>query len=88
MDPNMSMSTYDAIVFPADARPPHIAALVTSPLTAATPADALPFRCGRVPHPEVYMDYIADQASLSLGSLAWGFHVRPLPPLPTCRAYR
>ncbi|KAI0643700.1 hypothetical protein C8Q79DRAFT_928211 [Trametes meyenii] len=68
MDP--SMTTFDAIMFPADDRPPHVVPLMTSALTLPT-SSAEPYRCGRVPHPEVYMDYIADQ----LGSQAWRFHL-------------
>ncbi|KAI0771531.1 hypothetical protein BD413DRAFT_475573 [Trametes elegans] len=73
MDPGMT--TFDAIMFPADDRPPHVVPLMTSPITGALPAPAArsaePYRCGRAPHPEVYMDYIADQ----LGSQAWCFHL-------------
>ena len=69
MDPGMT--TFDAIVFPADDRPPHIVPLMTSP--APLGASAEPYRAGRAPHPEMYMDYIADQ----LGSQAWRFHVSP-----------
>lgn len=72
MDPNML--TFDAIVFPADDRPPHIVPLMTTTLVVSA-GGAEPYRCGRVPHPEVYMDYIADQ----LGSQAWGYHVRTDP---------
>ena len=68
MDPGMT--TFDAIVFPADDRPPHVVPLMTSILSPASAAQPEPYRCGRLPHPEVYMDYIADQ----LGS--WRYHVR------------
>ncbi|KAI0676762.1 hypothetical protein C8Q78DRAFT_987340 [Trametes maxima] len=68
MDPGMT--TFDAIMFPADDRPPHVVPLMTSALALPT-GSAEPYRCGRVPHPEVYMDYIADQ----LGSQAWRFHL-------------
>ncbi|KAI0637707.1 hypothetical protein C8Q77DRAFT_1153431 [Trametes polyzona] len=64
------MTTYDAIMFPADDRPPHVVPLMTSGLSLSAPGIE-PYRCGRVPHPEVYMDYIADQ----LGSSAWNFHL-------------
>lgn len=63
------MVTFDAISFPADDRPPYVVPLMTSALTFSATAE--PYRCGRIPHPEVYMDYIADQ----LGSPAWRFHV-------------
>ncbi|EJF63048.1 hypothetical protein BD309DRAFT_849160 [Dichomitus squalens] len=64
------MSTYDAIVFPADDRPPHVVPLMTTAVSLPT-VYAEPYRCGRAPHPEVYMDYIADQ----LGSHAWQYHL-------------
>ncbi|PIL36693.1 hypothetical protein GSI_00382 [Ganoderma sinense ZZ0214-1] len=67
------MPTFDAIVFPADDRPPHIVPLMITAvsLPAAAGSSAEPYRCGRAPHPEVYMDYIADQ----LGSQAWRYHL-------------
>ena len=73
----MDVGTYDAILFPADDRPPHIVPLMTSPapLGAHGSPPAEPYRAGRVPHPEMYMDYIADQ----LGSQAWRFHVSASP---------
>ncbi|KAI0662942.1 hypothetical protein C8Q70DRAFT_481189 [Cubamyces menziesii] len=64
------MTTFDAIVFPADDRPPHVVPLMTS-AHGVPSGQAEPYRCGRVPHPEVYMDYIADQ----LGSQAWRYHL-------------
>ena len=75
------MGFFDAILFPADDRPPHIVPLMTSavPLSHPTP-NAEPYRAGRAPHPEMYMDYIADQ----LGSQAWRFHVRGHPEI-NCR---
>ncbi|RDX53022.1 hypothetical protein OH76DRAFT_1399605 [Lentinus brumalis] len=66
------MPTFDAILFPADDRPPHVVPLMTSAVPARSPGQprpAEPYRCGRVPHPEIYMDYIADQ----LGS--WRYHL-------------
>ncbi len=69
---NSNMPTFDAIVFPADDRPPHIVPLMISALSLPASSSAEPYRCGRAPHPEVYMDYIADQ----LGSHAWRYHVR------------
>ena len=64
------MPTFDAILFPADDRTPHVVPLMTS-AHGVPSGQAEPYRCGRVPHPEVYMDYIADQ----LGSQAWRYHV-------------
>lgn len=68
------MPTFDAILFPADDRPPHVVPLMASTVPSLAPGQPRPvepYRCGRVPHPEIYMDYIADQ----LGS--WRYHVRP-----------
>ena len=78
MDP---MSTYDAIVFPADDRPPHVVPLMTTAVSLPT-GSAEPYRCGRAAHPEVYMDYIADQ----LGSQAWRYHVSLISHI-NCRTY-
>ena len=70
---NTNMTTFDAIVFPADDRPPHVVPLMVTTISLPSPASscAEPYRCGRAPHPEVYMDYIAHQ----LGSQAWRYHV-------------
>ncbi|KAI0829350.1 hypothetical protein BC628DRAFT_1417089 [Trametes gibbosa] len=65
------MSTFNAILFPADDRPPQEVLLMTSPLSAPASPSNVPLRCGRIPHPELYMDYIADQ----FGSNAWSFHL-------------
>ncbi|TCD70457.1 hypothetical protein EIP91_003218 [Steccherinum ochraceum] len=65
------MTTYDAIVFPCDDRPPHVVPLMTSPLPAPVPNPAEPYRCGRMPHPEIYMDYIAE----GLGPQSWRYHI-------------
>jgi len=68
MDP---MVAYDAIVFPADDRPPHLVALMTSPLQGPVQNPAEPYRCNRMPHPEMYMDYIAE----GLGPRSWRFRI-------------
>lgn len=73
------MIAFDVIVLPADDRLPCIVPLMTSPLasSASSASSALsalsvePYRCGRIPHPEIYMDYVVEQ----LGSQAWRFHV-------------
>ncbi|CCM04031.1 uncharacterized protein FIBRA_06188 [Fibroporia radiculosa] len=65
------MLSFDAIVFPADDRPPHLVSLMTSPLTMQISNMPEPFRCNRVPHAEMYMDYVAD----TLGPRAWSFQV-------------
>ncbi|KAH8105508.1 hypothetical protein BXZ70DRAFT_531263 [Cristinia sonorae] len=68
MDP---MVPYDAIVFPCDDRPPHVISLMTSPLATILPNPAEPYRCGRIPHPEIFMDYIAE----GLGPQSWRYLV-------------
>ena len=70
------MLAFDAILFPADERPPHLVSLMTSPLTTPPNNPPEPYRCGRMPHPEMYMDYIAE----GLGSRSWRFQVRDPPP--------
>jgi hypothetical protein len=55
----MDFSSFDAILFPADGRSPHIVKLMTTPASYADPystgsSDA------RVPHPEIHMDFIAE----------------------------
>ena len=70
------MLAFDAILFPADERPPHLVSLMTSPLTTPINNPAEPYRCGRMPHPEMYMDYIAE----GLGPRSWRFQVRDPPP--------
>lgn len=65
------MIAYDAIVFPSDDRPPHLEALMTNPIQVPLMNPAQPYLCGRMPHPEVYMDYIAE----GMGPRAWQFHV-------------
>ncbi|THG99569.1 hypothetical protein EW026_g2818 [Hermanssonia centrifuga] len=51
--------------------PPHIASLMTSPMTVILPNPVEPYRCGRMPHPEVFMDYIAE----GLGPRSWRYHL-------------
>ncbi|KAH9894053.1 hypothetical protein C8Q73DRAFT_646176 [Cubamyces lactineus] len=57
------MTTFDAIVLPADGRPPHLVPLMIS-VHGIPPGEAEPYRCRRVPHPEVYMEYIAKTPGL------------------------
>lgn len=68
------MVSYDAILFPSDDRAPHLVSLMTSVQTGYMPGQAsqssqvaLP---SKVPHPEMYMDYIAE----GIGSRAWQYH--------------
>lgn len=68
------MLAFDAILFPADERPPHLVSLMTSPLTTPLNNPPEPYRCGRMPHPEMYIDYIAE----GLGPRSWRFQVRDL----------
>lgn len=67
--------SFDALVIPSDERAPHIASLMTSPLSLANiPASASQaevYRAGRMPHPEILMDYIAE----GLGPRAWRYQV-------------
>ena len=51
---------YDAILFPADGRPPHVVELPTSPVTQSDPQSGQAILISVMPHPEVYMDTIAD----------------------------
>ncbi|KAI0786449.1 hypothetical protein C8Q75DRAFT_273887 [Abortiporus biennis] len=62
------MTSYEALVFPSDDRPPHLVALVSTPITPV-PNPPEPYRCARLPHPQVYMDYVADEPG------AWRFHL-------------
>lgn len=59
---------FAAITFPCDGRTPHLVQLMTSPGPAQSPELGPP---PRIPHPEVYMDYIAE----GLGHRAWKYHV-------------
>lgn len=69
----MEMFAFDAIVFPSDGRPPHLVALMTSPMSGPDP-HAFNAHEPRMPHPEVHMDYVAE----GLGSRAWQYHVRTI----------
>jgi hypothetical protein len=64
------MQSFDAILFPADGRPPHVVSLMTSPQSfnphALTQTDT-----ARVPHPEVHMEYIAEDPNIR----AWHYQV-------------
>lgn len=63
--------SFEALLIPSDGRNPHMVPLMTSPTSmpdAYAPHSGLPVR---LPHPEVYMDYIAE----GLGPRAWNYHV-------------
>lgn len=62
--------SFEALLIPSDGRNPHMVPLMTSPTSmpdAYAPHSGLPVR---LPHPEVYMDYIAE----GLGPRAWNYH--------------
>ena len=63
---------FDALVVPSDDRAPHLVSLMTSPMNLQSSDE--PYRGGRMPHPEVFMDYVAE----GMGPGAWAFHVRSL----------
>ncbi|GBE79205.1 hypothetical protein BKA93DRAFT_136010 [Sparassis latifolia] len=65
------MIPYDAICFPSDDRPPHLVSLMTTVLNAVLPNPPQPYRCGRMPHPEIHIDYIAE----GLGPRSWQYHL-------------
>ena len=60
---------FDAILFPADGRPPQVVQLMTSPASYTGQEGAA--TGGRVAHPEVHMEYIAE----NLGPRAWAYQV-------------
>ena len=55
------MQSFDAILFPADGRPPHVVSLMTSPASFSNPHAPAQTSAARVPHPEVHMEYIEPQ---------------------------
>src|SRR5258707_11282306 len=66
------MSAFQAFLFPSDGRPPHVVDLMTSPASFTDPHSLHAMSStSRIPHPEVYMDYIAE----GLGSRAWACQV-------------
>lgn len=62
---------FEALLFPSDGRNPHMVALATSPMSVPDPHAPYSTQPARMPHPEVYMDYIAE----GLGPRAWHYHV-------------
>ncbi|KAF7792106.1 hypothetical protein EIP86_003136 [Pleurotus ostreatoroseus] len=68
-----SIISYEALVVPSDDRAPHLASLMTSPLafTDVHARQAEVYRAGRMPHPEILMDYIAE----GLGPRGWRFQL-------------
>src|SRR5579863_5495464 len=66
------MQSFDAILFPADGRPPHVVSLMTSPASFSNhPHAPAQTSAVRIPHPEVHMEYIAEDPNLR----AWDFQV-------------
>ena len=67
------MQSFDAILFPADGRLPHIVSLMTSPAFFNPHALVQPAQASmaRIPHPEVHMEYIAKDPNLR----AWHYQV-------------
>ena len=55
-----NLLSYDAILFPADGRPPHVVELPTSPVTQTDPQTGQLMLVSVMPHPEVHMDMIGD----------------------------
>jgi len=62
---------FNAILFPSDGRPPTIVQLMTSPMTLPGHHASYINNPSRMPHPEVHMDYIAE----NLGSRAWKYQL-------------
>ncbi|KAE9395643.1 hypothetical protein BT96DRAFT_141288 [Gymnopus androsaceus JB14] len=62
---------FEAILFPADGRSPSMVLLMTSPMTAPTHHGSSTQNPSCMPHPEVHMDYIAE----NLGSRAWKYQL-------------
>ena len=65
------MQSFDAILFPADGRPPHVVSLMTSPASFSNPHAPAQTSTARVPHPEVHMEYIAEDPNMR----AWHYQV-------------
>jgi len=70
------MVSFDAILFPADERAPHLVPLMTSGAPSfhplGQPGSHQPLSAmTQVPHPEMYMDFIAE----GVGTRAWKHHV-------------
>lgn len=73
----MDEMSYEALLFPSDGRrSPHLISLTTS-IDMMSSNDYYSGRAQptRIPHPEVYMDYIAE-----IGSRAWQYYVSRFSP--------
>ena len=70
------MISFDAILFPADERAPHLVSLMMSNtssllLLGQPGSHQPPSAMAKVPHPEMYMDFIAE----GVGVRPWQHHV-------------
>jgi len=63
--------SFDALLFPSDGRAPSLVQLMTSPMPTTTHHASYTTSPSRMPHPEVFMDYIAE----GLGSRAWKYQL-------------
>ncbi|KXN86309.1 hypothetical protein AN958_10171 [Leucoagaricus sp. SymC.cos] len=61
------MERFGAILFPSDGRPPTVVSLMTSPVPYSPHHGTYGNSTSRIPHPEVYMDYVRPSFLL----LAW-----------------
>jgi hypothetical protein len=68
----MDVASYDAILFPADGRSPHLVRLTTSPVAQIDPKSGQLFLASVMPHPEVHMTSIAKDN----GQRPWGTQVK------------
>ncbi|KAI0034434.1 hypothetical protein K488DRAFT_39381, partial [Vararia minispora EC-137] len=51
---------FDALLFPADGKAPHLVKLMTTPASYATQYSPSARGEGRMPHPEIHMEFIAE----------------------------
>lgn len=63
------LTAFESLLFPSDGRHPHMVGLTTSPTSMPDPLAPYSGLPMRLPHPEVFMDYIAE----GLGSRAWSY---------------
>lgn len=63
--------SFDAILFPADGRPPHVVSLPTSPVTQTDHHSNQVVIITVMPHPEVHMDGVSDDT----GQRVWRIQV-------------
>lgn len=63
--------SYDALIFPADGRKPHLVKLMASPDTSTDPCTGEATTVSVTPHPEIHME----KFSASSGQNSWGSQV-------------